>query len=68
VDYDKNGSLYFSSYTRGKIWLKHKSGAAKIIFEVDSSPADISVDREHGYLLIPIMMDSRAVVLRLLKN
>jgi len=68
VDYDLKGNLYFSSYTRGKIWVMAREADARLVYEVDSSPADISVDRKHGYLLIPIMMDNRAVVLRLPKD
>lgn len=68
VDYDLKGNLYFSSYTRGKIWVMARGADARIVYEVDSSPADISVDRKHGYLLVPIMMDNRAVVLRLPKD
>lgn len=69
VDYDLKGNIYFSSYTRGKIWVMVKGvSAARIVYEVNSSPADISVDRKHGYLLVPIMMDNKAVVLQLPKD
>jgi hypothetical protein len=68
VDYDLRGNLYFSSYTRGKIWVMANRANPRIVYQVDSSPADISVDRKHGYLLVPIMMDNKAVVLRLPKD
>jgi sugar lactone lactonase YvrE len=65
VDYDLKGNLYFSSYTKGKVWVMDSGGSTRIVYEVDSSPADISIDRKHGYLLVPIMMDNKAVVLRM---
>lgn len=65
VDYDDKGNLYFSSYTRGKVWMIAGNSAPKLIYEVNSSPADISIDKKHGYLLIPIMMDNSAVILNL---
>lgn len=68
ADYDLKGNLYFSSYTRGKIWVMARGADARLVYEVDSSPADISVDRKHGYLLVPLMMDNKAVVLRLPKD
>lgn len=65
IDYDSKGNLYFSSYTRGKIWRLDQKGNAEVIYEIDSSPADISIDRYHGYLLVPVMMSNMAVVIQL---
>jgi len=55
VDLDSEGNLIFSSFGSGKIYRLDRQGRLEIIAENLKTPADISVDRKHDRVLVPLM-------------
>jgi len=67
VAYDKQGNLYFSSFTKGVVYTLSRSGRLNVLATGLVTAADIGIDSE-GRLLVPLMQKNRAVVLELKKR
>lgn len=53
VDFDPDGTLYFSSFTEGKIYRVSVDGKVSIFQEGLKTPADINIDQKKNLLLVP---------------
>lgn len=53
LDHDGKGNLYFSDFTAGKVYRLRADGVVETVLSGLRNPADISVDRRGGQLLIP---------------
>ncbi len=53
LDHDGRGNLYFSDFTAGKVYRLRGDGVVETLLSGLRNPADISVDRRGGQLLVP---------------
>jgi sugar lactone lactonase YvrE len=60
IDFDAEGNLYFSSFTDCKVYKVGADGKAAVFYEEPGTPADISIDRKKGLLLIPVFKGNAA--------
>ena len=65
LDYDRDGNLYVSSFSRGTIYKVTPDLAIFVVEGGMTTPADVNVDRINGLLLIPSFDGNRAVTLPL---
>jgi len=58
IERAKNGAIYVSSWTQGKVWrLDQGSASPFVVLAGLRSAADLFVDEEAGLLLVPDMLD-----------
>ncbi len=65
IDYDKEGNLYVSSFTEGKIYRITPEKKVTTIKKGLKTPADISVDRKNNLLLVPLMDAGKIITIDL---
>jgi len=65
LDFDDDGVLFFSTFRMGRVRKLIKPMQATTVLAVRTSTADISIDRKHNYLLVPMMLSNKAVIYQL---
>lgn len=66
IDYDKNGNLYVSSFTKGEIYKISNYGRGKLNTHVTglTAPADILYDRQKEELVVPSMKNNKVTTIK----
>jgi sugar lactone lactonase YvrE len=59
IDYDADGNIYFSDFTAGVVYRLEPGGEVAPLVEGLKNPADISVDKNSGRILIPEFSGNR---------
>jgi len=68
IDYDNDGNIYVSSFQEGEIYKITPDKKITTIKKGLKTPADISVDRKKGLLLIPFMSADKIETMELKGN
>ncbi|GMT41837.1 MAG: ATP/GTP-binding protein [bacterium] len=64
IDFDDEGNLYVSSFTGGKIFRISPRGKSELLISDIVTPADISLDRKKGLILIPSFKGDRVFTMK----